>query len=203
FLGTAMWCSSAFYIQTRPTGNGATVLMCSLTNNIGGAASGLTVSYDFAKVLPVTEEVDGQRSFYSLTGVAGSWLPIANFSTAVPGRLSATLNINWPAGSPLYIIWGDDNGTGTPDTSFQIDNFSVIAQSAEQVAVGITSQPQSQTVAELSPVSFTVGTSGNPAPTFQWYKNGAPILDATNATYAIASAALSNNAAQFRVVAAN
>ncbi|HEY2951819.1 MAG TPA: lamin tail domain-containing protein [Verrucomicrobiae bacterium] len=69
--------------------------------------------------------------------------------------------------------------------------------------VAITSQPQNQTVAELAAASFTVAASGNPPPTYQWYKNDMLLPDATNATYAIAAAPLSDNGAQFKVVAAN
>ena len=45
--------------------------------------------------------------------------------------------------------------------------------------------------------------AGNPFPTLQWYQNGAPIPGATNSTYTIASAALTNNGALFDLVAAN
>src|SRR6187431_2661498 len=33
--GLSLWSSSGFYVQTRPTANGATVLMCTLVNNLG------------------------------------------------------------------------------------------------------------------------------------------------------------------------
>src|SRR6185295_4640667 len=44
---------------------------------------------------------------------------------SAPGStLSATLNVAWNDGSPLYLLFADDNGPGT-DTACQIDNFSV------------------------------------------------------------------------------
>ena len=203
FLGTAVWSSSGLYLQTRATGNDATLLMLTLVNNLGGAAISVRVSYDLNRLLPVTEEVDGHRAYYSLTGAAGSWVVIPEFSTATPARLTANLNIAWPAGANLYVLWADDNGSGTPDTAFQIDSISVTATAAAQSGVGLTSPPQSQTVPELAPVNFTVGTSGNPAPTYQWYKNDVAISGATNATHAIAAAPLSDSGALFKVIAAN
>ena len=72
-----------------------------------------------------------------------------------------------------------------------------------QMPVTITYQPQSQTVTELFPVTFSVGVSGNPTPTFQWYKGSSAISGATNASYSIASVTYRDNGAQFNVVAQN
>lgn len=71
------------------------------------------------------------------------------------------------------------------------------------VPAAITNQPQDQIVLELSPASFSAGARGNPAPTWQWFRNDAPITGATNATYVVARAAAADDGAQFRVVAAN
>ena len=204
FNSAATWCSTGFYLQTRPTANRATMLMCTLVNNLGGDASGVTIGYDFTIAAPNGDEINGHNTYYSLTGAAGSWVPIPSLSFAsASGRLTANLSINWPSGSPLYLAWVDDNSVNSPDTANQLDNFSAIATPAAQTPVAITSDPQGQTVAELAPVSFTVGTSGNPPPTYQWYRNNSPITAATNATYTIPAAPLSDNNAQFKAIASN
>ena len=130
FSATPMWSSSGLYLQTRPTGNRASLLMCTLVNNLGGSAASVTISYSFNKVVVLAEEVEGHRAYYSLTGAANSWINIPEFSSASAGRLSATLNISWANGSPLYIVWADDNGSPSPDTGCQIDNFSATAVSS-------------------------------------------------------------------------
>src|SRR5207249_5244091 len=112
---TATWCSTGFFLQTRPTSVRYTFLMCTLVNNIGVNASGVTISYDFAKVAVAAEDIEGHRAFYSLTGAAGSWILIPEFTSATPGRLTATLNVNWTSGGTLYVLWADDNGTPSPD----------------------------------------------------------------------------------------
>ena len=66
----------------------------------------------------------------------------------------------------------------------------------------ITTQPASQTITVGQSVAFTVVTSGNPAPTYQWRKNGTAITGATNASYIIPSVALTD-AATYDVVVAN
>ncbi len=202
FNASATWSSTGFYLQTRPTGNRATLLMCMLVNNLGGAAGAVRISYDFTAAAPAGDEISGHNTYYSLTGAAGSWVLIPDLSFAsVSGRLTANLSLNWPAGGTLYLLWADDNSSPSPDTANQIDNFSALVP--VETPVAITSQPQSLTVGELAPASFTVGTSGNPLPTYQWYKNNLPITGATSATYAIGAAPLSDHNAQFKVVAAN
>jgi hypothetical protein len=67
----------------------------------------------------------------------------------------------------------------------------------------ITNQPAStQTVVAGSSVSFTVGASGSPAPSFQWRKNGSKIAGATAATLTLSSVA-SRDAAAYSVVVSN
>ncbi len=200
----ASWSSPGQNLQTRPTGNAASILMCTLVNALGVDASGVALTYDFTKVAILGEEVDNMQVYYSLTGAAGSWTPIPAFHTAPAGRLSTTLNIFWPQGSSLYILWADDNSVAaSPDTAMQIDNFSAIATPANQVPVAFTGHPQNQTVAELSPATFNVTVSGIPAPSLQWYSNNVAIPGATTSTYEIASTPLSFNGTVFKVIAQN
>lgn len=66
----------------------------------------------------------------------------------------------------------------------------------------ITTQPLSQTVTAGSSVTFTVAATGDPAPTFQWKRNGTNINGATGSSYTIASPAASD-AGSYTVVATN
>jgi len=81
--------------------------------------------------------------------------------------------------------------------------YALSGETGAQIPVSLTSQPSSLTVAELSPAAFTAGVIGVPAPDLQWYRNGNAIAGATTANYALPAAALADNGAAFRLVAAN
>ena len=198
-----VWSSTGLYLQTRPTGPDWTAVMATLQNNTGSEAGSVTISYDFAKTVVVAEEVEGHRVFYSQSGAANSWILIPALSSAAAGRVTATLTFAWPSGGTLYLLWADENGSPSPDTACQIDNFSVTATSTAQTPVAITSSPTNQTVAEGLPAVFTVGASGNPAPTYQWYRDGNLINGATHSVYEIVAVSGSNSNVQFFATAAN
>jgi glucose/arabinose dehydrogenase len=66
----------------------------------------------------------------------------------------------------------------------------------------ITSQPQSISVAQGQSASFSVTATGNPAPSYQWRRNGANISGATSPTYSISNVQPSH-AGQYSVVVNN
>lgn len=203
FLATATWSSSGFYLQTRPTGNRVTLLMCTLNNGLGSAASSVTVSYSYTTNVPNGDEINGHQVYYSLSGSAGSWTPIPALSVPATGVLSATLTLDWPAASPMYLLWADDNSAPSPDTANQIDNFSFTATPAAETPAAITAQPQSLAMGELQPASFNVAVSGNPPPSVQWYSNGVAIAGVTGTNYSIAQAPLHFHGLNLTAVAQN
>jgi hypothetical protein len=70
------------------------------------------------------------------------------------------------------------------------------------VAPDITSQPQSQTVGVGSVATFSVVATGNPAPTYQWQRNGVDISGATMATYTMNAVAFADSG-NYAVVVTN
>lgn len=48
--------------------------------------------------------------------------------------------------------------------------------------------PADRTVTQGQPLTVTVQAVGSPIPRYQWYRNGSPILNATNPTYSVAAA---------------
>jgi hypothetical protein len=92
--------------------------------------------------------------------------------------------------------------TGGANENNWVDDLVInttVAGPAAPPTLSAQNQPQSQTVNERSPVTFSVLPDGTPAFTFQWYSNDVAIADATNNTYTIANAPFSANGAKYKV----
>ena len=127
----AQFDSTAFNIQTRPTGVLFNEVMATLQNDTGSVVSSLSLSYSFGFTASPAAESSGlwgHRVYFSLTGAANSWTNATPFNLAndAPAQvLSGTLSLgNWASGATLFLLWADDNGPGTPDAGFTLDNVS-------------------------------------------------------------------------------
>ena len=203
---TAIFNDTDKNLQTRPTGVKMHVILVTLTNQAGGNASSVSINYNLLQSAILAEQVDGVRVYYSQTGLANSWSNIAALNATTAGLVSAnvTLAATWNLNSPLYLLFADDNGSPSPDTANQIDNFSAaVSGYAVQLPVALTAQPQSLTVDEGRPATFTAAAGGHPPITFQWYRGAGPVAGVTNASYTLAGTLAPDDGAIFSVVAAN
>ena len=115
----ASWSSSGLFIQTRPNVNRYTVLMGKFVNNTGTNAAQINIAYQLtmAGPLAVEEAGKGTHVYYSLTGLAGSWMPLPtlnNLTNTGTFALSTNLALSWPVGGKLYLLWADDNRASAP-----------------------------------------------------------------------------------------
>ncbi|WCJ60031.1 lamin tail domain-containing protein [Fontisphaera persica] len=201
--GNGVWSSSGGYVQTRPTGNNGTVLMLRLQNQSGSAVSRVSLTYDYIKATESGEQIPGFLVLYSTSGLAGNWVVVPELSLAGPGRLSASWEVNWPVGGQLYVMWVDDNADGITDEGNQIDNVVVSVVSAVQVPAVVTRSPTNVVVGELGRVELVGGASGNPAPGYQWYREGEAVVGATGAVWVVEEVPLSWNGSRVWFVAQN
>ncbi|HTD85345.1 MAG TPA: hypothetical protein VK850_02110, partial [Candidatus Binatia bacterium] len=84
-----------------------------------------------------------------------------------------------------------------------LPSVTVAPSSFVQTPVTITNQPQSQTVVDCRQASFSVGYNGTGPITFQWYRDGNAILNATNSNYTLPNVVIADHGAVFRVVVSN
>ena len=71
-------------------------------------------------------------------------------------------------------------------------------------AISFTTQPAGLTVSAPAPASFSIAASGGTAPlTYQWQRNGIPIVGATGTTYTLVATSAQDNGATFSVTASD
>lgn len=93
--------------------------------------------------------------------------------------------------------------TGGENANHWIDDLSVTTTRATAVAPSITTQPQSQTIAEGASVVFSVGIDGSAPLTVQWLSNNVAIAGATGLSYSIDRVPASANGAKFKASVTN
>ncbi len=72
-----------------------------------------------------------------------------------------------------------------------------------QYAPSITTQPQSQTVTAGQTATFSVVADGNPAPMYQWQRNGVDIAGAASASYTTPATVAGDNGSSYDCIATN
>jgi hypothetical protein len=99
------------------------------------------------------------------------------------------------------------NGTNPVDSllpaAVQIDYFRVYKPSNNLTGVSITQQPQNQTVSAGKAASFTISAAGSAPLKYQWQKNNISISGATDSSYTIPAASLTDSGSFFRCIVSN
>lgn len=124
----------------------------------------------------------------------------AKNGTALPGATNLTYSLTGVQ-SPdagLYTVVATNSAGSATSNAAQLTVTVVVTL----VAPTFTTQPAAQSAPIGNSVTFSAAAGGSPAPTFQWLKDGGPITGATSATYALASAALTDGGL-YTVVATN
>jgi hypothetical protein len=126
------------------------------------------------------------------SGAAGTLAGLAGSSGSADGT-GTSARFDFPTGVAV-------NSSG--DIYIADTDNHVIRFVGTPAAPAITMQPQSQTVTAGTNVMFSVTATGKPAPTCQWFFNGAPIGGATSATLSLTNVQ-SANAGSYTVALTN
>lgn len=166
-LKSAQWTSGGTgYILTRATGNRATVILARLVNETGADCNTLHLSYQLTVAAPATEQVPGQRIYYSFSAASNAWTSLPAISGLNASQLVSThvlLKETWSGGGTLYLLWADDNSTSSTETAYEIDNFFASASYVEvPLAITLTAPPDGEHVAFGQTVSASVALTGSP-----------------------------------------
>ncbi len=126
----------------------------------------------------------------ALSGGNFTTTPLLRGTPTAPGTYNITLQ-----------AFEMNAGGGLASATFTY-SIVVAAVTAPTTAPAFTTQPAAQSVTAGANVTFTAAASGDPAPTFQWSKNGTAIAGATGATLALANVQV-GDAGNYTVVATN
>jgi hypothetical protein len=170
-------------LWTRPTANGATLLMATLMNATGADQNALRIAYTLGQSGGTpAEQVPVHQVYYSFSGELGSWVNIPGLSGGAAGARSNVVAFAtpWTNGATLYLLWTDDNATGGVDRGYSIDDISF----APTTGLGLDVIPD-RIVDVLSPLLFRarITISNGPGSQFTYSLDpGAPETARINPT---------------------
>ncbi|MFM1769634.1 MAG: hypothetical protein RJA22_2163 [Verrucomicrobiota bacterium] len=157
-------------LQMRPTGNSYSLMMATLVNNAGDNISAFTLTFDYilqnGGLTPAAEGIPGLRTYFSVTGTAGSWqlLPtLSGLSATTVGASANISGITWPVGANAYVLWADDNSEPNADWGNTVDNFAISGVSVNPLptTIAITSPTNGATTVPCANLTVTTTTTGN------------------------------------------
>jgi hypothetical protein len=186
-----VWSTNGFYLATRPGGASRYVaLMGKFVNLSGTNATEIAISYLFTIAgNPVAEENGlGTHVYYSLSGASNSWINLPtlnNTATNGSGVLGTNITLDWPGGSPLYLLWADDNTSVGNDVANEIDNFSLLITAGTAGPLIVSHTPANGASLPLGkPVVLEANPiGGSPPYRVTFYTNGQLVGSVTSAPY--------------------
>lgn len=185
--------------------------------NSSSAAASLNIKAEASDNASTFNAVANNITNRTATNASISWNP-SGWTAGAAGADEQTSDISsivnevvnragWLSGNALVVII-DGSGYRNP-YSYDGDSSGApllhveynMSQSGQPPL--ITSQPADATVTEGDSAVFNVVASGTASITYQWQKNGADITGATDSSYTLISASLSDDNKQFRCIASN
>jgi hypothetical protein len=188
---------------TTATDNGATFSV--LVTNVGGNASSSSATLTVTSPPVITTQPANQ------TVTLGH---MATFSVVASG--TAPLSYQWSKnGTPIAGATATSYTTPATTATDNGATFSVLITNVAGNATSntatltvnsapvITTQPANQTVTLGHMATFSVVATGTAPLSYQWSKNGSPIVGATAASYTTPSTTAADNGATFSVLVTN
>jgi hypothetical protein len=186
-LAAAQWTSGgSACLVTRATGNRATALLARLVNDTGADCNLLQISYQLTVGATYTEQVPGQRLYYSFSTASNAWtsLPAVSGLNA-SGSVSTNVLLNqvWTSGGTLHLLWLDDNSTDSTERAYEIDNFFASASYVEvPLSITLAAPASGQNFSSGDGIIASVVLTGSPT-NVSYYVDGSLAVSRTTAPF--------------------
>lgn len=186
-------------ISGTPTVPGGSVVGLTATNAAGtSAVFNLTIVVGAVPVISSASAASVVLGNSFAFGVAATNSPVSFNITGLPAGLTANTTTGaitgLPAAAGVYAITlsaTNANGTGPESTlTLTVAAAGPIVPPPVIAPPTITTQPVSQAVSAGGNATFSVTATGTGPFTYQWRKNGAPILGATGSSYTLTNFAV-------------
>jgi hypothetical protein len=135
----------------------------------------------------------GAKTLPGIPGGSTAWIQIVAWDSTLGGTTTGatfaqartTGQAFWGESSVFAVVTGDPQASPptVPAALYGLKSFTV--SGAGSGFASFTFQPTNQTVVAGSTARFSVGAVACPAPSYQWYFNGASLPGATKATYEV------------------
>jgi hypothetical protein len=165
----------------------------------GGGPVGGSASFSFSVSVPIASANLSIAAFDNGSPLPSSRFSIPSQSVSNVGSNNGTITLGYftvqinnltaaDAGPVYFLIYVNGGGLSYNGVPLTNTTQPVSLSVGPLAAPVITTQPQSQSVAATSSVTFSVVASGIPAPTYQWQLNGSPISGATGTSFTLQQA---------------
>ncbi len=129
--------------------------------------------------------------------VAGTGVTVNSITYNSPTQVTLNVTVSGSAATGARVVT-----VNNPDGQSAASAGGILTVTSGGQCPTITINPTSQTVCSGSPVTFIIGASGSPTPTYQWRKNTTNIPGATGISYTIPST-VPGDAGSYDCVATN
>ncbi len=177
--GSVTSSAATLTVQAAPPPNTAPTITTQPASQGGTIGGSVTFSVSAAGNPAPTYQ--WQFNGAAITGATGATLTLSNLQASDAGN--------------YRVVVTNSAGSAT-------SNSAALSVQAAMASPTITTQPASQTVTTGASVTFAVGATGNPTPTYQWLKDGVAVAGATSSTLVIAATAAAD-AGTYAVLVSN